>query len=955
MSSLSPKSNGISKTGVTSKETIGDFIIGEKLGEGTFSKVCQGTHKITGEKVAIKIMSKAQIKDPSDKLRIEKEINIQKRLHHNCIIQQYCIIETKPNIYIITEYCSGGELFEYIVNKRKLYEVEACRIFQQLISGLEYLHKQRIVHRDLKPENLLFDNRHNLKIADFGLSNEYKGKLTTPCGSPCYAAPEMVTGKDYNGSSVDIWSSGIVLYTMVCGYLPFEDENQNLLFSKIAKGLFSLPSYLSASCKDLLKSILVTDPKKRFGFEQIKHHPWFLASNNVMGKNIFFNSPGLFIKEDVIPVDEEIVKYLHLEYKYDLKTIISDVIRNKHNNITTSYYLILKRKIRTGKKSISDISPNSEPFLNYIKTSFSKLEFWKKNVDKIIDHYYKKAYKLIFHVTKKENSKEDDDNTNSGRANSDRHLHTVSPIEEISSTRINGGYAIVSMPTVLNNNTETNRIIPKEETFDGEDKEELTSNDNIKKESKKTYNNLETHIDDGQAKILKTENQINFNNFSNTMQYTKPIVTTVNDKINLSSKPSSVIPQSSVARKINSFGSNSSSNKKQPPIYKKISTLQTPNQINKFINKKHSNRETSSHNNKLITETIIEKKPNGLEPNHVIPLSILTTEPMPYLNGGTVPTNLQNYKLESEKITKPKEKKRPRSIDAYINYVNNTENINNVETPYFNKPKQEPKIYYKIEHKTKQNGGNRFNIQTKPISSTASTSVEKKKFLNTSLLISNEDNRGTSPLENKINQIIKKRNQKSLISSHAKATHYSQEHVYKKTNDMELACPKNNGNSFILTNHTIGRNQPKKTKYTNIGKLKKFINATIPLNSSNCSKQKNLSMPKNSYKQTILLKEREFIANQNKLFMTICTKKSIDAIKDVVESVIHSQVNIIKNPHSKIQIKCKIVNKLNLCFLLNVSKLSEVKDYYVITPNVLHGNMQDVKPLFEKIKRKLIQ
>ena len=149
MSSLSPKSNGISKTGVTSKETIGDFIIGEKLGEGTFSKVCQGTHKITGEKVAIKIMSKAQIKDPSDKLRIEKEINIQKRLHHNCIIQQYCIIETKPNIYIITEYCSGGELFEYIVNKRKLYEVEACRIFQQLISGLEYLHKQRIIE-DIK-------------------------------------------------------------------------------------------------------------------------------------------------------------------------------------------------------------------------------------------------------------------------------------------------------------------------------------------------------------------------------------------------------------------------------------------------------------------------------------------------------------------------------------------------------------------------------------------------------------------------------------------------------------------------------------------------------------------------------------------------------------------------------------------------------------------------------------
>lgn len=320
-----------------SQHIIGDFIIGDKLGEGTFSKVCQGTHRITQEKVAIKILSKDRIKEPHDKLRIEKEINVQKKLHHCSIIQQYCIIESKKAIYIVTEYCSGGELFDYIVLKRRLNENEACRIFQQLIAGLEYLHKQKIVHRDLKPENLLFNSKQELKIADFGLSNEYNGKLKTPCGSPCYAAPEMVTGKKYDGDAVDIWSAGVVLFTMICGYLPFEDKNQTALFGKISKGIYSIPSFLSVPCRDMIKSLLMVDPNKRFTFEQIKNHPWFQSLNCVANKNIFFLSPGLFVKNDIIPFDEEILKCLVDTYKYDLKNIITDITMNKHNSITTSY------------------------------------------------------------------------------------------------------------------------------------------------------------------------------------------------------------------------------------------------------------------------------------------------------------------------------------------------------------------------------------------------------------------------------------------------------------------------------------------------------------------------------------------------------------------------------------------------------------------------------------------
>ena len=279
MTSSPPKSYSKyrKKISLTKSDTIGDFKIGSKIGQGTFSKVCMGIHIPTGEKVAIKILPKNQIKEKTDKIRIEKEISLQKKLHHQNIIHQYSVLDTENSIYIITEYCSGGELFDYIVSKRRLPEIEACRIFQQLINGLEYLHKQKICHRDLKPENLLFDSKKNLKIADFGLSNEYlNGKLGTPCGSPCYAAPEMVTGQKYYGDTVDIWSSGIVLYSMVCGYLPFEDDDQTVLFHKIAKGLFTLPGYLSYKCKDLIKNILVTNPKKRYGFDDIKKHPWFM-------------------------------------------------------------------------------------------------------------------------------------------------------------------------------------------------------------------------------------------------------------------------------------------------------------------------------------------------------------------------------------------------------------------------------------------------------------------------------------------------------------------------------------------------------------------------------------------------------------------------------------------------------------------------------------------------------
>ncbi|CAG9335007.1 unnamed protein product [Blepharisma stoltei] len=258
------------------------------------------------------------------------------------------------------EYANGGELFDYIVANTRIKENEACRFFQQIIAGIEYIHKLNVVHRDLKPENLLLDHNKNIKIVDFGLSNTYKpGELLkTACGSPCYAAPEMIQGKKYVGSRVDIWSSGVILFAMICGYLPFEDPNTGQLYKKIIAGEYQCPKFISTEAKDFLKCILNTDPDKRFTIEQIRQHPWY---NQVKQDT----SPGILVGYDYINVDTNILKKLE-EYKIDTQYAQKCIEANKHNHITTAYYLLLKKHLQNGGTSIADYSYLSEGDLTHI-------------------------------------------------------------------------------------------------------------------------------------------------------------------------------------------------------------------------------------------------------------------------------------------------------------------------------------------------------------------------------------------------------------------------------------------------------------------------------------------------------------------------------------------------------------------------------------------------------------
>ena len=199
-------------------------------------------------------------------------MSILSKLDHKNVIKVYQILDDSNNYLIIMEYCEGGELFNYIVKKGRLSEEEASFFFYQIINGVEYIFSKGIAHRDLKPENLLLSNNNIIKIIDFGLSNYFDGEnnLVTPCGSPCYASPEMVSGNNYNGFNIDIWATGIILFAMVCGYLPFEDPDNDKLFDQILKADLDFPDHVSEICKDLIKKILVTNPKERIKIEQIK-------------------------------------------------------------------------------------------------------------------------------------------------------------------------------------------------------------------------------------------------------------------------------------------------------------------------------------------------------------------------------------------------------------------------------------------------------------------------------------------------------------------------------------------------------------------------------------------------------------------------------------------------------------------------------------------------------------
>ncbi|ORY37268.1 kinase-like protein [Rhizoclosmatium globosum] len=254
---------------------VGDYILTDTIGEGTFGKVKLGIHFQTGEKCAVKAIQKSKIKTVKQMNSVQREVRLMKLLKHPHIVDVKETFEDGDKIFLVMEYASGGELFDYIAQQCQQDENMARVYFRQVVSAINYCHQNSIIHRDLKPENLLLDKNGNIKIIDFGFGNTFHRDRTldTYCGSPYYAAPEMVKGIPYTGPEVDMWSLGVILYALITGNLPFDSRDMSILYALIAKGEYE-PIKSSDTANHLVSTMLTVNPLMRAKMNEVMDHPW---------------------------------------------------------------------------------------------------------------------------------------------------------------------------------------------------------------------------------------------------------------------------------------------------------------------------------------------------------------------------------------------------------------------------------------------------------------------------------------------------------------------------------------------------------------------------------------------------------------------------------------------------------------------------------------------------------
>ena len=330
---------------------IGPYEIIDFLKEGSQSKIYLGKSQYLKEPVAIKAINKSHFqKNLDDLLLVTKQIETLKILKHRNIITLYEIYESRKHIYLITEYCQGKDLIEKIIRKKRFSEEEALLIFFQLLDAFTYMHKMNICHRNVRTEHILFDKNNRPKIVGFGYSSFYEKnkKIEGAFGSLCYACPEIIDEQPYNPELADVWSLGVILYVLICGYLPFSDEDDNKNKILISEGKIEFPKEISNKLKDLLRHMLDKDPNKRYNFQKVVKHPWIKPYSES------FFSQGVNIYKTIFPVEEKILNILH-EFNFDEKKVKEDLIKNKFNIGTGLYKQIVRKLMDMKMKNISDL------------------------------------------------------------------------------------------------------------------------------------------------------------------------------------------------------------------------------------------------------------------------------------------------------------------------------------------------------------------------------------------------------------------------------------------------------------------------------------------------------------------------------------------------------------------------------------------------------------------------
>ena len=504
---------------------IKNYILKEDIGEGNFGKVKLGISKTTKEEYAIKIINKDQIKIKM-KNKIFKENEVITKFNHINVIFVFEIIEDPENYYIVMEYCKRGELFDYIVEHERLTEDEAAIFFYQLINGVESIHSKGIAHRDLKPENLLLTKDKTLKIIDFGLSHEFDGidLLKTKCGSPSYASPEILRGKPYDGFKSDVWSCGIILYAMVCGYLPFDGETNKILFKNIMKCEPDIPDYLNDITQDLILRILTSDPDMRITIDEIKRHPFYLRGKKLchidyklIEKNVLKkrkNKSSFKLNEDDNTYfiaennffDDEVQKVKQINSKE--KRLIEQIIKedkNKKSLESDEDKKSRKSRVDNIQSSIKNRSrANSSRELNINKDSKNKEYYYsnKIEIDSVINN-------------NKNNEKEKETHKEINRLNNE--MEAVFLSKRNNHENIN-----------YNNIIESNNINKKEQITPQNTNINLENNNNKSNKINKFLQNIgkNPQTNDYNSK-LKTLKLLNHNDIDNdtekkTIQYKSP-------------------------------------------------------------------------------------------------------------------------------------------------------------------------------------------------------------------------------------------------------------------------------------------------------------------------------------------------------------------------------------------------------------------------------------------------
>ena len=654
---------------------IGDYLLNEEIGSGGFAKVVLGIHIPTGEKVAIKIMDKQQIlSDELNKERVLSEISILKIVRHNNIIKLYEVMETPQKIYLVMEYCDGGELFDYIVSKQHLSEKQACVFFQELIDALTYLHSQNIVHRDVKPENILLESSGKsltCKLIDFGISRTYTldKLITTPCGTASYAPPEMHRGEEYYGLLSDVWSAGVLLYAMAFGYLPFCEEDEDTNIDNIIKGNYEIPEEASPELNDFLLHILDIDPLSRYDLEQIKKHPWYNLVTPVK------SLPGIIIGHHKIPIDDRILNVCEA-YGFNKDEVMESVKDNKYDNKSSIYYIILNKMKREGYDSISDLY--SEDYLEYIK-----------NPDNII-------------------KKEDNENTNNAEEEKkeEKKEEEKEEIKEEKKEELTTLNDVITPNDNNKDNTEEKLINP-----------ELSQ---ISTENKLKPNKSEAEIS------VASENSKKKNNENNSYNSTPKRKDSNNLSLGKKSRSNSSVESPKKEEAVNRQNSNNSlkDNEVKEEENKPLETLSQKIVEEPNVNKEEENK---NNNNEIVTEkpetTVenIEIQANEPEIKEEQPI-IITQEKEEVNLNQDVNVQQDEEKLDNDETNKENEQ----IVNPTVEEIIKDNNVNVKENEEINKTEQETIPSIPTETQTEKENE---NIPSIPIQVQTETEENKEPLI----------------------------------------------------------------------------------------------------------------------------------------------------------------------------------------------------------------------------------